>query len=89
MIKNYKDKYPSINEEAYISETAVIIGDVTIEKIETYNGFDKNKMIQYIYSLEELSNHPISKVIKELGVKVEKLDIHGYQEISGHGIYAK
>lgn len=32
MIKNYKDKYPSINEEAYISETAVIIGDVTIEK---------------------------------------------------------
>jgi len=63
-------------------------GDVTIEKIETYNGFDKNEMIQYIYSLEELSNHPISKVIKELGVKVEKLDVHGYQEISGHGIYA-
>lgn len=32
MIKNYQDKSPVISKETYISETAVIIGDVTIEK---------------------------------------------------------
>lgn len=64
-------------------------GNVAIEKIETYNNFDKNTMIQYISNLEELSNHPISKVIKELGIETEKLDVQKYQEIAGHGIYAK
>ena len=32
MIKTYKGKNPVIHEEAYISETAVIIGDVTLKK---------------------------------------------------------
>ncbi len=32
MIKRYKGKNPVIHEEAYISETAVIIGDVTLKK---------------------------------------------------------
>lgn len=32
MIKKYKEKSPVIDEEAYIAETAVIIGDVTLKK---------------------------------------------------------
>lgn len=32
MIKSYQDKCPVISEDTYISETAVIIGDVIIEK---------------------------------------------------------
>lgn len=64
-------------------------GEVTIEKIETFNKFDKNIMLQYIFNLEELSNHPISKVIKEIGIKPEKLEVKDYKEIAGHGIYAK
>ena len=32
MIKNYQDKNPIISDDAYIAETAVIIGDVIIEK---------------------------------------------------------
>ena len=32
MVKNFKGKRPNLNEEVYISETAVIIGDVTIKK---------------------------------------------------------
>lgn len=64
-------------------------GNIKIEKIETYNGFDKDRLIQYISNLEELSNHPISNAIKELGENIEKLYIQEFKEISGHGIYAK
>lgn len=32
MIKKYKEKSPVIDDEAYIAETAVIIGDVTLKK---------------------------------------------------------
>lgn len=32
MVKNFNDKKPNIDDEVYISETAVIIGDVTINK---------------------------------------------------------
>lgn len=32
MIKDFKDKRPNLDENLYISETAVIIGDVTLEK---------------------------------------------------------
>ena len=32
MIKKYKQKSPVIDDEAYIAETAVIIGDVTLKK---------------------------------------------------------
>ncbi|MGN0145233.1 MAG: gamma carbonic anhydrase family protein [Clostridium sp.] len=32
MIKKYKEKSPVIDNESYISETAVIIGDVTLKK---------------------------------------------------------
>lgn len=63
-------------------------GDVTIEKMETFEDFDKNTMVKYIYNLEELSNHPISKVIRELGIKVDKIEIKDYKEIAGHGICA-
>ena len=32
MVKNFNDKKPDIDDDVYISETAVIIGDVTINK---------------------------------------------------------
>lgn len=32
MIKDFKDKKPNIYDDLYIAETAVIIGDVTLEK---------------------------------------------------------
>lgn len=32
MIKKFKDKMPKLNDEVYISETAVVIGDVTLKK---------------------------------------------------------
>lgn len=32
MVKNYKDKKPVLDSDIYVSETAVIIGDVTLKK---------------------------------------------------------
>lgn len=32
MIKNFKGKEPNLDEELYIAETAVIVGDVTLKK---------------------------------------------------------
>ena len=63
-------------------------GNTKVEKIKTYDDFEEEKLIQYICSLEELSNHPISKAFKGLEEKQEKLYIQEFKEISGHGIYA-
>ena len=83
------ENFSKANVIAFDKTGTLTTGDFTIERIETYDEFDKNKMTQYIYNLEELSNHPISRVIKDLGVKVDKIEVKDYKEIAGHGIYAK
>lgn len=61
------------------------------EKTEESIQLEKNKILQYAYSLEINSNHPISNAIieyaKEKDIKV--LDVEGQKEIAGCGIYGK
>lgn len=64
-------------------------GKMKIDEIKTYEPYSKEEIIKYIYSLEELSNHPISTSIKQYNDKVEKLEVVDYKEIPGHGLYGK
>lgn len=64
-------------------------GKMTIDKLEVFNNSSKEQVIEYIYNLENLSNHPISTAIKEYGKDIKKLEVKDYKEIAGHGLYGK
>ena len=52
---------------------------------------NKEKILQYAYSLEANSNHPISNAIIEYAKenKADKLEVEGQKEIAGCGIFGK
>ena len=52
---------------------------------------NKEKILQYAYSLEVNSNHPISNAIVEYAkeTNVDKLEVENQKEIAGCGIYGK
>lgn len=51
----------------------------------------KEKLIQYVYSLEANSNHPVSNAIIEYAKEneIDKLEVENQKEIAGCGIYGK
>lgn len=55
------------------------------------NELDKQKILQYAYSLEVNSNHPISNAIIELAKQnnIKFLEVEKQKEIAGCGIYGK
>ena len=62
-----------------------------MEKIEESNRLDKEKILQYAYSLEINSNHPISNAIIEYAKEKDltTLEVEAQKEIAGCGIYGK
>lgn len=61
-------------------------GKMKIEQIEVITPYTKEQVIQYINSLEQLSNHPISTAIQEYRKDLPLLEVTDYSEIAGHGL---
>ena len=61
-------------------------GKMVIDKLEATKISEK-EMLEYIYSIESLSNHPIATAVTSYKNDVEKLDVKDYIEYSGHGLY--
>ncbi|MCX6166293.1 MAG: heavy metal translocating P-type ATPase [Ignavibacteriae bacterium] len=38
-------------------------GEMTVKKMKLFGGIDKNELLQYVFSVEKFSNHPIAKSI--------------------------
>lgn len=64
-------------------------GKMKIEELKVFDGLDEELVVKYIYSLENLSNHPISTAIKEYKSDIEKVEVTNYKEIAGHGLYGE
>lgn len=64
-------------------------GLMKIEKLEVFKPYSKDEVLEYIYSLEMLSNHPIGSAIKNYEQNIEQKEVEDYKEISGHGLYGK
>lgn len=64
-------------------------GNMKIEEIGTFEPYDENKILSYMYSLELLSNHPIGTAIKNHDEEIEEKKVEDYKEIAGHGLYGK
>lgn len=64
-------------------------GNMKIETIHTYLPYNKETFLSYIYSLEQLSNHPIGTAIKNYQEEIDTHKVEEYKEIAGHGLYGK
>lgn len=62
-----------------------------LQNIKDSNELDKQKILQYAYSLEVNSNHPISNAIMEYAKQndIKPLEVEKQKEIAGCGIYGK
>ena len=62
-----------------------------MEKTKESNQLKKDKILQYAYSLEINSNHPISNAIIEYAKEknTKALEVEAQKEIAGCGIYGK
>ncbi len=61
-------------------------GKMVIDELKATK-IDENKMLEYIYSIESLSNHPIATAVTTYKKDVNKLEVKDYKEYSGHGLY--
>lgn len=74
-----------------VQEFKLINSDGILKNKLIDNSYNKEKLLQYAYSLEVNSNHPISNAIVEYTKenKVDKLEVENQKEIAGCGIYGK
>lgn len=62
-------------------------GKKEVDKLNVIEEFDREKAINYMISLESLSNHPISYAILNLKKDAVKQKVENYKEIAGKGLY--
>ena len=74
-----------------VQEFKLINSDGILKNKLIDNSYNKEKLLQYAYSLEVNSNHPISNAIVEYAKenKADKLEVENQKEIAGCGIYGK
>lgn len=67
-------------------------GKMKIDEFVVTGRYTKEELLEYVYSLEKNSNHPISTAIQEQAKK-EKLEVseqvEQYEEIAGYGVSGK
>ena len=77
---------------AFDKTGTVTTGKMQIENLEVIKEFSEQEFLEYAYTVEKNSNHPISTAIAK---KVENLEVknnyvvENFEEIAGHGITAK
>lgn len=83
------EKLAKANVIAFDKTGTLTTGLMKIEKLEVFKPYSKDEVLEYIYSLEMLSNHPIGSAIKNYEQNIEQKEVEDYKEISGHGLYGK
>lgn len=65
-------------------------GNMKIEELQVIEKYSEDIILNYMYSLESLSNHPIGTAIKNYKKEERKEEkVENYKEIAGHGLYGK
>lgn len=66
------------------------VGDFTIEGIVYYTEYSKNLILDYLYNLEKLSNHPIAKsIVNNLNRNDNPSYFIASKNVNGKGVWAK
>lgn len=75
-----------------IDKTGTITeGKPSVEKIESQQGFDADKVLQYIVSLNQFSEHPLADATVKYGKdqQVELLKVNDFDSVTGKGVIGK
>lgn len=64
-------------------------GKMEVEQIVTFEQENREQIINYVVSIETLSNHPIARAIVENNKKAKILEVVDYKEVAGHGLYGR
>ena len=83
------DNLASASVVAFDKTGTLTTGNMKIEEIKTFEPYNQNTILSYVYSLELLSNHPIGTAIKNYDKQIEEKQVEDYKEIAGHGLYGK
>ena len=83
------EKLAGANVVAFDKTGTLTTGNMKIDVLESFNSYNKETIISYMYSLELLSNHPIGTAIKNYSKEIEQRKVEDYKEIAGHGLYGK
>ena len=85
------EKMNKIDTLCFDKTGTITTGEMQIKNIQTFEGFDSNKMMEYVFSVEKYSNHPIAKSIYnycfEQNINIYD-DIKELKETGGTGISA-
>ena len=75
----------------YTDKTGTLTyGDFDVKDIIYYSEYNKNLILDYLYNLEKLSNHPIAKaIVKDLRRRDNPSYFIASESINGLGIWAK
>ena len=65
-------------------------GEMKVKGIKSLNGIPKEELMQYIYSVEKMSNHPIANSINSYSGKfdIQPMETTGFENIDGKGVQA-
>ena len=80
------------NQIAFDKTGTLTTGKMKIEQFVVTGNYTKEEVLNYVYSLERNSNHPISTAIQEQAKKEkieERQQVEQYEEIAGYGVSGK
>ena len=80
------EKISKVTSICFDKTGTLTTGEMGVNRIQDIGIYNRDEILEYIYSLEKLSNHPIAKaIVKELsGVKEKRVE--DYREIAGMGL---
>lgn len=66
-------------------------GEPSVTDLIPKNGFSESELLSYAYSIESMSEHPLSRaVVKEAEIKgMERYELTDYETLAGKGLRAK
>ncbi|MHC1682425.1 MAG: heavy metal translocating P-type ATPase [Clostridiaceae bacterium] len=86
---NYLEGLNSIEAIVFDKTGTLTEGNFKVSKIQSFNGYNENQLLEIAASGEYLSNHIIARaIVKEYNKEIEKGLISNYTEIAGMGIRA-
>ena len=85
---SYMETLSKVNVAIFDKTGTITTGDFNVTQIKIFDAYDKKEVLDYLYAIEEKSNHPISKAIVKC-IPKSSFITNKVNEMSGLGIYGE
>ena len=87
---SFLDSLKDVKEIVFDKTGTLTKGEFEVQKIECYEGYSEEEILEYTAIGESNSNHPIAvSILKKYNNIIEKDKINDFEEVSGKGICYK